>query len=141
MSAAAITEEARLRRILAENRRVAIVGLSPRPARPSHGVGRYMIAAGYEVLPVTPSHPEVLGIASVPDLAAAAVAGPLEIVDIFRRIEAIPEAVDAAIASGARVVWMQRGLIDEGSAARARAAGLEVVMDRCIKVEHARLIG
>lgn len=134
-------DEARLRRILTEHRRIAVVGLSPRPARPSHGVGRYLIAAGYQVLPVNPRHREVLGLAAVPDLATAAAAGPLEIVDIFRRVDAIGEVVDTAIAHGARVVWMQLGLIDEAAATRARTAGLEVVMDRCIKVEHSRLIG
>ena len=90
---------------------------------------------------MNPVAAEVLGIPSASSLAEAAARGPLEIVDIFRRPSEIPTIVEAAIALGARVIWMQLGLADAEAAARARAAGLEVVMDRCIQIEHARLLG
>jgi len=130
---------AAMRDLLTRHRRVAMVGASPRPHRPSNGVMRSLLAAGYDVTPVNPRHDEVLGVPCVPDLAAAAAAGPLEIVDIFRRSEHVPAIVDDAIALGARVVWMQLGVHHPEAADRARAAGLEVVEDRCIAVEVARL--
>lgn len=101
----------------------------------------HMRASGYDIIPVNPATTEVFGIPSSLTLADAAARGPLEIVDIFRRPEEIPAIVDDAIALGARVIWMQLGLIDVESAARARAAGLAVVMDRCIKIEHCRFFG
>lgn len=127
--------------MLRAHRRIAVVGLSPNPGRPSHGVSAYMQAAGYRITPVNPCGGEILGEPCVPDLAAAAELGPLEIVNVFRRPEAVPEVVAAAIAHGAAVIWMQRGVVHEAAAERAGRAGIEVVMDRCIKVEHARLIG
>jgi len=130
-----------LRALLERHRRIAVVGLSPNPARPSHAVSDYMRTHGYDIVPVNPVAAEVFGIPSARDLAEAAARGPLEIVDIFRRSEEVPAIVDAAIALGAHVVWMQLGIRDAASAARARAAGLEVVINRCIMVEHARLIG
>jgi len=129
-----------LRSLLTRYRRIAVVGLSPNPARPSNAVAAYLRAHGYDIVPVNPTAREVFGVASAPSLAEAAERGPLEIVDIFRRADAIPAIVDAAIALGARMIWMQLGLRDGASAARARAAGLDVVVDRCIKVEHARLV-
>jgi len=130
-----------LRDLLVRYRRIAVVGLSPNPARASHAVAAYMRAHGYDITPVNPVAAEVLGIPSASSLAEAAARGPLEIVDIFRRPSEIPTIVEAAIALGARVIWMQLGLADAEAAARARAAGLEVVMDRCIQIEHARLLG
>ncbi len=130
-----------VRRTLLRYRRLAVVGLSPNPSRPSYRAMVHMRAAGYDITPVNPTCHEVLGAPCVPTLAAAAERGRLEIVDIFRRPEEIPPIVDEAIALGARVIWMQLGLAEEASAARAREAGLEVVMDRCIKMEHCRFFG
>lgn len=127
--------------ILSRHRRIAVVGASPRADRPSHGVMAYLIRAGYDVIPVNPRADEVLGIPCAPTLAAAADRGPLEIVDIFRRPAEVPAVVDDAIALGAEVVWMQLGITSPEAAERARAAGLAVVEDRCIAVEHGRLIG
>ena len=130
-----------VRRVLLRYRRLAVVGLSPNRSRPSYRAMVHMRAYGYDITPVNPGCEEVLGFRCVPTLAAAAAAGPLEIVDIFRKVEDIPPIVDEAIDLGAKVVWMQLGLVDEASAERARAAGVEVVMDRCLKMEHCRFFG
>jgi predicted CoA-binding protein len=134
----ATTAEQHLR-ILKRYRRIAMVGLSANPYRPSHFAALYMQAAGYEIFPVNPRERTILG---RPCYAALSeVPPPFEIVDIFREAAAVPAIVEEAIAAGARVVWMQLGVIHEGAAARAREAGLEVVMDRCVKIEHARFFG
>jgi predicted CoA-binding protein len=135
----ATTDE--VREILARARTVAVVGLSDRPDRESHIVARYLQQQGYRVVPVNPAISEVLGERSYPDLTAVPADVSIDIVDIFRRPELIPAIVDAAIARGARVVWMQLGLAHNSAADKARAAGLSVVMDRCIKIEHARIAG
>ena len=122
--------------ILQQYRRIAIVGLSPRPYRPSHAVAVYLAQHGYDITPVNPKESEILGRKCYPSLKE--VPQPLEIVDIFRDPAAIPAIVAEAIEYGAKVIWMQLGLIDEAAARRARDAGLLVVMDRCIKIEHAR---
>lgn len=127
------------RDLLRRYRRIAVVGLSPDISRPSYRVAVHMLAYGYDVIPINPKVDEVLGRQAYPSLAA--VPGPIEIVDVFRRLEAIPGVVDEAIAVGAGAVWLQLGLRDEASAARARAAGLEVIQDRCIKMEHCRWFG
>jgi predicted CoA-binding protein len=120
--------------LLRSSRTIAVVGLSSNPMRPSNGVAEYLTRAGYRVIPVNPKETEVLGekcyarLEDVPE--------KIDIVDVFRRSEFMPEIVDAAIAVGARAVWMQEGVIHEAAAERARAAGLEVVMDRCILKEH-----
>jgi len=126
-------------RILQRYRRIAMVGLSANPYRPSHFVAIYMLAEGYEIFPVNPREQEILGRQSYASLHE--VPGPVEIVDIFRDPAAVPAIVEEAIAVGAKVVWMQLGVIHEGAARRARAAGLEVVMDACVKIEHARFFG
>jgi predicted CoA-binding protein len=123
--------------ILRRFRRVAVVGISANPNRPSHEVASYLRAVGYEVLPVNPSLTAWEGLPCAPNLAA--VPAPLEVVDIFRRSDQAGAVVDEAIASGARAVWMQIGVIDAAAAARARAAGLLVVMDRCMLRDHRRL--
>ena len=126
-------------RILERYGRIAMVGLSSNPFRPSHFAAIYMLSKGYDVIPVNPRETRILGrpcYASVRDAP-----GPIEIVDIFREPSAVPEVVEDAIAVGAKVVWMQLGVIHEAAAERARAAGLEVVMDRCMKIEHARFFG
>ena len=126
-------------RILQTYRRIAMVGLSANPMRPSHFAAIYMLSKGYDVIPVNPSEQRILGrtcYRSVRD-----VPGPVEIVDIFRERSAVPLVVEDAIAVGAKVVWMQLGIIHEEAAERARQAGIEVVMDRCVKIEHARFHG
>jgi len=123
--------------ILRRFRRVAVVGLSPRPERDSHRVARYLVSVGYDVVPVNPAVDEVLGRRCWPNLTAAP--GPIEVVDVFRRSELVAPVVDEAIAVGAKAVWMQDGVVDEAAAARARAAGLLVVMDRCMLRDHAAM--
>jgi len=124
--------------ILASARTIAVVGLSEKPDRESHMVARYLQANGYRIIPVNPAVAEVLGERGYPDLASIPPEVAIDVVDIFRKPEFIPGIVDAAIARGARAVWMQLGLADNAAAQKARAAGLAVVMDRCMKVEHAR---
>ena len=118
---------------------IAVVGLSSRQFRASHGVSRYMQNAGYRIIPVNPLETQVLGEKSYPSLDD--VPEPIEIVDIFRRSEFVPDIVEAAIRRKARVIWMQEGVIHEAAAERARSAGLEVIMDLCILQEHMRVIG
>jgi len=120
--------------LLRAARRVAVVGLSPKKERPSHQVARYLLDAGYEVVPVNPGQTEILGRPCYPDLES--VPGPVDIVDIFRRSEDVPPIVASAIAIGAKAVWMQLGVVNREAAAAARRAGLVVVMDRCVKIEH-----
>jgi predicted CoA-binding protein len=126
-----------IEQILRQYTRVAVVGLSPNPSRPSHGVARYLDRNGFVITPVNPRATEILGHKSYASLKE--VPQPLEIVDIFRDTAAIPAIVDEAIECGAKVIWMQSGLVHEAAAQKARAAGLQVVMDRCIMIEHARL--
>jgi len=125
--------------ILRKYRRIAIVGLSANPYRPSHFVAIYMKAAGYEIFPVNPREKEILGRTSYASLQC--LPRPVEIVDIFRETAAVPAIVEEAIAVGAKVVWMQLGVVHEEAAERALSAGLQVVMDRCVKIEHARFCG
>jgi len=117
---------------------IAVVGLSDRPERPSHQVARYLQEAGYRIVPVNPRLTDVLGERAYPNLRD--VPGPVDVVLIFRRSAFVPPVVDDAVAIGARVVWMQPGVVHEEAAARARAAGLEVVMDTCMATTHAALV-
>ena len=126
-----------IEKILRESKTIAVVGLSANPARPSHGVARYLQAQGYRIIPVNPLVEEVLGEKCYPDLASVPEA--VDVVDIFRRPEHVPAIVEEAIAKGARAVWMQEGIVHQEAAARAREAGLMVVMDRCMLKEHRRL--
>jgi predicted CoA-binding protein len=119
---------------------IAVVGLSDKPDRESYVVARYLQGHGYRIIPVNPAAQEILGERSYPNLASIPAEIAVDVVDIFRKPEYIPAIVDAAIARGARAVWMQLGLANNAAADKARAAGLAVVMDRCVKVEHARLI-
>ncbi|HTX33601.1 MAG TPA: CoA-binding protein [Bryobacteraceae bacterium] len=123
--------------ILASAHTIAVVGLSHRRYRPSHGVAEYLKRAGFRIIPVNPHESEVLGERSYPDLDA--VEEPIDIVDIFRRSEFVLEIVEAAIRKGARLIWMQEGVVHEEAAQRARDAGIAVVMDRCILKDHRRL--
>ena len=120
--------------ILQTYKKIAVVGLSNNTWRASYGVSRFMQTVGYAITPVNPNETEVLGQKAYPTLDD--VPGPIEIVDIFRRSEFVPEIVDAAIRRGAKVIWMQEGVIHEEAAQRARAAGMEVIMDRCILKEQ-----
>ena len=117
---------------------IAVVGLSSRPFRASGGVSRFLQANGYRIIPVNPNEREVLGEKAYARLED--VPEKIDIVDVFRRPEFVPEIVDAAIRIGARAVWMQEGVINEPAAERARRAGLLVVMDLCILKEHRRLL-
>lgn len=123
--------------ILHAARTIAVVGLSAKRYRPSYGVAEYLKRAGYRIIPVNPQETEVLGEKCYPDLESIPEA--VDIVDIFRRSEFVPEVVEAAIRKGAKVVWMQEGVIHEAAARRAQEAGLVVVMDRCILKDHRRL--
>jgi len=128
-----------IRAILAKAKRIAVVGHSDDPSRDSYRVGRYLAAHGYEVFAVNPAGRSAPGLTFYPDLAS--VPGPIDVVDIFRKVEFIPAIVDEAIRIGAKVVWMQDGLAHNASAAKARAAGLAVVQSRCMMRDHARLGG
>jgi hypothetical protein len=124
--------------ILRSAHTIAVVGLSGKRFRPSFGVAEYLQRAGYRIIPVNPEETEVLGEKSYPDLDA--VPEPIDIVDIFRRSEYVPDIVEAAVRKGARAVWMQEGVAHEDAARRAEAAGLAVVMNRCILKEHRRMM-
>jgi len=127
-----------IRDLLRRTRRIAVLGASARPERPSYGVKAFLIARGFEVTPVNPglAGQSLLGRVAVATLEEAA---PLDMVDIFRSPDVAGAAVDEAVALGARTIWMQLGIVDHAAAARARAAGLSVVMDRCPKIEWYRL--
>jgi predicted CoA-binding protein len=127
-----------IKAILKNYRVVAVVGLSPKPERPSFRVARYLKEHGYRIVPVNPGQKEILGEKCYPSLKD--IPFSIEVVDIFRNVEAIPAIVDEAIAAGAKVVWMQQGLTEPASARKAREAGLQVVMDRCMKIDHAQYL-
>ncbi len=130
---------ATLRRILEQCRTIAVVGLSNKWHRPSFFAAKYMQKHGYRIIPVNPAYDEVLGERCYPDLKS--IPEQVDMVDIFRRPEEVPPLAEDAIAIGARCLWLQIGVIHEEAAARARAAGLDVVQDRCVKIEHGRLFG
>lgn len=134
-----LLDDAGIAELLRSTRRIAIVGASTRPGRPSHGVMASLLAAGYECLPVNPNAAEVLGRRAYPTLAAAAAEGPIDIVDVFRRSAALVEHAREAVAVGARCLWLQYGLVDWEAARIAHEGGLAVVMDRCTAVEVRRL--
>lgn len=128
------------RAILAAARRIAVVGASPDPARPSHDVMAYLLEAGYDCVPVNPAVPEILGRPCFPDLASAVAAGgPFDIVDVFRRPEAAPEIAREAVAVHAGALWLQLGVVSWEAARIAVDAGMPVVMDRCTRIEHEAL--
>lgn len=128
-----------LRRILKENRTIAMVGLSAKWFRPSYFAAKYLQEYGYRVIPVNPSYEEILGekcyatVDEIPD--------KIDVVDVFQRSDKVMPFAQAAIRVGARVLWLQLGVVNEEAAALARAAGLDVVMNRCMKIEHSRLFG
>jgi predicted CoA-binding protein len=122
--------------ILRTSRRIAVVGLSRKPHRASHSVSKYMQAQGYEIVPVHPAGGVTLGEPVHPDLLAAAGTGPIDIVNLFRRSEFVPALLDDMLAVRPRLVWMQLGVEDAETARRLREAGIAVVMDRCLAVDH-----
>lgn len=128
-----------MRNILQSSKTVASVGLSSNPAKESYGIVAYLQGQGYRVIPVNPTADEILGEKAYPDLES--VPDRIDVVQVFRRPEDVPPVVDAAIKARAKVVWMQEGIVNEEAAARARAAGLQVVMDACMRATHRRLIG
>jgi predicted CoA-binding protein len=135
------TDPTQVKEILRTAKRIAVVGLSPRPERPSHGVAQYLQRAGYTIVPVRPGTTQpILGERVYPNLLAATEAGPLDIVNIFRRSAAIPLLVDDILAVKPRLVWLQVGVVHEESARRIEAAGIPVVMDYCLAVEHHSLL-
>lgn len=131
------TEE--IKRILSENKTIAVVGLSPKWNRPSHFAAKYMKEHGYKIIPVNPGYDQILGEKCYKSLLD--IPEPVDIVDIFRRSKDVPPIVEDAIKIGAKVVWMQLTVVNEEAAQRAREAGLEVVMNRCVKIEYGRIFG
>jgi uncharacterized protein len=128
-----------LRRILRESKVIAVVGLSADWFRPSYFAAKYMQEHGYRVIPVNPKYPEILGQKCYPSLRD--IGQPVDMVDVFRKTADVMPIAEDAIAIGAKVLWQQLGVRNEEAAAKARAAGLETVMDRCVKIEHGRLFG
>lgn len=125
--------------LLTSAHRIAVVGLSAKPSRPSYAVASYLRRRGYEVVPVNPNYDSVFGVRSFPSLDA--VPGHIDVVDVFRRSDAVGSVADDAVRVGAGALWLQEGVIDADAACRARSSGLFVVMDRCVAVEHMRLVG
>ena len=134
-----MSDVATLRRILNEYKRVAVVGLSADWSRPSYFAAKYLLDQGFEIIPVNPKYDEILGQKCYPDLKS--IPSAVDIVDLFQRTERVPPFVDDAIAIKAKLVWMQLGIVHEEAAQKACDAGLEVIMDRCMKIEYARLFG
>ncbi len=130
-----------LRALLERARIIAVVGLSPKPSRPSHSVARYLQQAGYRIVPVNPGHDTILGERSYPTLDAAARDQTIDIVDVFRRSELAGAVVDEALALRPlpQLIWLQLGVIDDAARSRAAGAGVPFVMDRCIAIEHRHL--
>jgi len=128
----------KIRRILKNSKTIAVVGLSPKEQRPSHQVAAYLSRAGYTIIPVNPGQDSIMGLPCYPNLHAIPI--PVDMVDIFRRPEAVLSIVEEAIAIEARYIWMQEGIVNEEAAAKAEAAGMEVIMDRCTKIDHMNLL-
>lgn len=124
--------------ILNSSRAVAVVGLSEKTDRPSYVVASYLKQNGYKIIPVNPTAEKILGEICYPDLGS--IPEPVDVVDIFRRTEEVPAIVEQAIEIGAKAVWMQEGVINKQAASRARGAGLPVVMDKCMRKEHLKLV-
>lgn len=132
-------KDAEIEKILRETKTIAVVGLSDDPSKASHGVGRYLVSQGYEVIPVNPNAETVLGLKSYPDVAS--IGRPVDVVDVFRPSEAVLPIAAQAIAAKAKALWMQEGIFHAEAERQAKAAGLRVVMNRCMMKEHYRLIG
>lgn len=136
----AMNEPEVIQRILKEAKTIAIVGVSANPDKTSHRVAAYLQCKGYRVIPVNPTvEGEILGEKVYPSVQS--IREPFDVVDVFRRAEDVPAVVDDAIAAGAKILWMQRGIVNEEAAAKAEAAGMTVVMDRCMMAEHKKRWG
>ena len=133
-----LSADREIRELLQGSHTIAVVGLSNNPSRASHRVSRYMQGEGYIIIPVNPALTEALGERAFPDLQS--IPGQVDIVNIFRRSEFVPDIVEAAVAIKAKAIWMQLGIAHDAAARRASDAGLQVVMDECIMVEHSRLM-
>ncbi len=134
-----IESDKELREILKSARTVASVGVSSNPDKPSYGIFQYLVEAGYHMIPVNPTTPTILGMRTYPDVPS--IPEKVDVVQVFRKPEDVPPVVEQAIQAGAKVVWMQEGIVNEEAAARAEKAGLKVVMDRCMRETHRRLFG
>ncbi|MFT5226618.1 MAG: putative CoA-binding protein [Polaribacter sp.] len=134
-----MTDSDFLRRVLREYKTVAMVGLSSNESRPSNIVAKYLLDRGFTIIPVNPKNEEILGLKCYPNLESIPVT--VDIVDLFRRSDGVEPFVDSAIQIGAKLVWMQLGVVNEKAAQKAQNAGLEVVMNLCPKIEYARLFG
>jgi predicted CoA-binding protein len=130
------SDRAAIAQVLRTSRRIAVVGLSPKPERPSHMVAAYLQRAGYTIIPVRPTGATILGEPVHANLRAAAPAGPIDIVDVFRRSEFVPALLEDLLAVRPRLVWLQVGIRDDVTAGRLEAEGIPVVMDRCLAVDH-----
>jgi predicted CoA-binding protein len=133
-----VSQKARLKQILQENQIIAVVGLSPRPSRPSHRIATYLMDQGYQVIPVNPGHTEILGHTAYADLTQ--VPNNIDLVNVFRRTVFVPQIVQQAIDRKIRVLWLQDGIIHTEAALEAASAGIQVVMDRCIYRDHQQLV-
>lgn len=133
-----ITSDEELKKLLTDSKTIAVIGASPKPWRDSGAIAVFLAQQGYTVFPVNPKYDEVAGMKSYPDLKSIPV--PIDIVDIFRNPDEVEPVIDEAIAAGAKAVWMQIGVVNETAARKAEQAGLAVVMDRCIAVEHRALM-
>ena len=134
-----INDDAELRRILMTIRTVASVGVSSNEEKPSYSIFQYLVEHGYRMIPVNPGTPEIQGQKTFPDLAS--IPNKIDVVQVFRKPEDVPPVVEQAIKAGAKYVWMQEGVINQQAADMAEAAGLGVVMDRCMRATHRRLLG
>ncbi|MCL4514779.1 MAG: CoA-binding protein [Firmicutes bacterium] len=134
-----LTDDEEIKQLMASAKKIAVVGLSKDPSKDSYRVAKYLQDQGYKIIPVNPTISEVLGEKAYPSLKE--VPGPVDIVDVFRRPEDVPPIVEAAAGIKAGALWMQLGIVNEDAAKTAAGAGMKVVMDRCLKVEHGRLMG
>jgi len=131
-------QAATIRKVLRDAKTIAVVGLSPKPHRPSHQVASYLMEVGYTIIPVNPGQDAILGRTCYPNLRA--IPTPVDMVDIFRRQETVLPIVEEAISIGAQFIWMQEGIVNKEAAAKAESAGLTVIMDRCTKIDHMNLL-
>ena len=134
-----MNDDKMMKDILLSAKTIASFGLSSNPGKESYGIAQYLKGQGYRIIPVNPTAAEILGEKAYPDLES--VPEPIDVVQVFRRSEDVPPVVDSAIKVGAKVIWMQEGIVNEEAAQKAREAGLQVVMDACMRVTHRRLIG
>ncbi|MFO7654653.1 MAG: CoA-binding protein [Candidatus Krumholzibacteriia bacterium] len=131
-------DDARLRRLFESMRRIVVVGLSPKPERASHGIARFLIGQGFDVVGVNPAHDEILGVPVYRSLAD--VPGDIDVVDVFRRSDEVEPIVEQAVQRRVGFIWLQEGVVNDAAARAAHAAGIEIIMDRCIYQEWLRLM-